>query len=366
MTSIREIISYLETIAPLQYQESYDNSGLITGDPSWEVKGVVVCLDSTEEVVREAIQLGCNLIIAHHPIVFSGLKKLTGKDYVEKTVISAIKNDIAIYAIHTNLDNVLINGVNSTIAEKLGLKNCKILLRKAETLMKLTCFAPADARDTVLEAMFAAGAGQIGNYRNCSFYSEGTGTFTPVGEANPFIGENGKAEIVQESRIEVIFPEYLMSNVMEAMRESHPYEEVAHYLHRLQNYDQNTGSGLIGTLEHPTAADFFLEVIKEKLHVEMIRYTKIVKPAFSTVAVCGGAGSFLLKHAIAQGADIFISADFKYHDFFDANNKITIADVGHYESEQHTINLLFDIINKKYSNFAVHLTKVVTNPVKYL
>lgn len=366
MTTIRDIIGHLESIAPPYYQESYDNSGLVVGDPATAVSGVIICLDSTEEVVQEAIEKKCNLIIAHHPIIFGGLRKINGKDYVEKTIIKAIKHNIAIYAIHTNLDNILENGVNQKISEKLGLQNCRILLPKTQTLVKLTSFVPNNARDKVLNAVCSAGAGQIGNYKNCSFYTTGTGSFTPTGNANPFLGEINKPEQVEESRIEVILPEYLSQAVLNALKEAHPYEEVAYYLQKLENTDTNIGSGIIGTLEHSVASDFFLEQIKEKLGVTCIRYTKLVKSSFCKVAVCGGSGSFLLKHAIAQGADIFISADFKYHDFFDANNKITIADVGHFESEQHTIQLLFDIINKKFSNFAVHLTQVITNPVKYL
>ncbi|MBL7831195.1 MAG: Nif3-like dinuclear metal center hexameric protein [Saprospiraceae bacterium] len=366
MTTIKELTDYLETIAPPGYQEVYDNSGLVVGNHDAQLTGVIICLDSTEDVVREAIAKKCNLIIAHHPIIFNGLKKLNGKTYIEKTIILAIKNDIAIYAIHTNLDNVLENGVNQKIAEKLGLGNCRILLPKAETLMNLTFFVPINSGDDVVNALYAAGAGQIGNYKNCSFRTTGTGTFTPTGSANPTIGELNKVEQVEESRIELIFPEYLTPIILKELMAAHPYEEVSYFLQKLENIDNNVGAGLIGELPNPTASDFFLEQIKEKLNVECIRYTKLVKSAFTKVAVCGGAGSFLLKQAIANGADIFISADFKYHEFFDANDKITIADIGHFESEQHTIKLLFDIINKKFSNFAVHLTQVVTNPVKYL
>ncbi len=366
MTTIKELTDYLETIAPPGYQEVYDNSGLVVGNHDAQLTGVIICLDSTEDVVREAIAKKCNLIIAHHPIIFNGLKKLNGKTYIEKTIILAIKNDIAIYAIHTNLDNVLENGVNQKIAEKLGLGNCRILLPKAETLMNLTFFVPINSSDVVVNALYAAGAGQIGNYKNCSFRTTGTGTFTPTGSANPTIGELNKVEQVEESRIELIFPEYLTPIILKELMAAHPYEEVSYFLQKLENIDNNVGAGLIGELPNPTTSDFFLEQIKEKLDVECIRYTKLVKSAFTKVAVCGGAGSFLLKQAIANGADIFISADFKYHEFFDANDKITIADIGHFESEQHTIKLLFDIINKKFSNFAVHLTQVVTNPVKYL
>ena len=366
MAKISEITSYLETIAPLTYQESYDNSGLIVGDPASEITGVLICLDSTPEVVSEAIHKSCNLIIAHHPVIFTGIKKLNGKNYVEKTILAAIKNDIAIYAIHTNLDNVIRNGVNQTIAEKLHLKNCRILLPKAGTLCKLTTFIPVNGRDHLLNALYQAGAGQIGEYKNCSFTVEGTGTFKPTGTANPAIGQLDTDEMVQENRIEVIFPAYLKNTILKTMRANHPYEEVAYYIQNIENTNQEVGSGLIGNLETEMEVMDFLRSIKTKMGVSCIRYTQPSKQYIQTIAVCGGAGSFLLKEAIAQEADVFISSDFKYHEFFDAENHITIADIGHYESEQHTIKLLFDIINKKFSNFAVHLTQVVTNPVKYL
>ncbi len=366
MITVKVITSYLETIAPIQYQENYDNSGLIVGDSAMEVKGVLVCLDSTEEVVNEAIERGCNLIVAHHPIIFGGIKKLNGKNYVEKAVITAIKNNVAIYAIHTNLDNVLHNGVNETIADKLKLQNCKILLPKAGMLTKLTTFVPLPGREKLLQGLFEAGAGQIGDYKNCSFTVEGVGTFKPTGNANPAIGQLEKDESLLESRVEVIFPSFLKAVILNAMRRHHPYEEVAYYLETLENVNNEIGAGIIGELETEMDTLEFLHSIKTKMNVECIRYTQLSKPFVKTIAVCGGSGSFLLKEAISQQADVFISADFKYHEFFDAENRITIADIGHFESEQHTINLLFDIINKKFSNFAVHLTQVVTNPVKYL
>lgn len=364
-TKIKDVTSHLERLAPSAYQESYDNSGLITGNPEWSVKGVLVTLDCIEIVVEEAIQQNCNLIIAHHPIVFKGLKRLTGKNYVERTIIKAIKNDIAIYAIHTNLDNVH-HGVNRRIAEKIGLTDLKLLVPKANTLKKLVTFIPKDAVQTVMDALHAAGAGNIGNYKNCSFSTTGTGTFQPTASANPKIGEPGKLEHVEENRVELIFPSVLEHHVIAALKAAHPYEEVAYYLTSLDNDNQEVGSGMIGTLETPTEPKAFLERLKSQMSTQCVRHTALLNKPIQKVAICGGAGSFLLQSAKAQGADVFVSADFKYHEFFDADGQILIADIGHYESEQFTKDLLKEVLEEKFTTFAVYFSKSVTNPISYL
>ena len=366
MLLIKDIITHLETVAPPAYQEDYDNAGLIVGDPGAEVKGVLVCLDALEEVVEEAVRLGCNLVVAHHPIVFKGLKKLSGQDYVTRTVVKAIKNDVAIYAAHTNLDAVYRNGVNGKIAERLGLTNTKILAPKRGALMKLTTFAPTESAPKVLKALHAAGAGRIGDYKDCSFSVDGVGAFTPTGGANPFVGSLGEAEKVAERRIEVVFPAYMEGAVLKAMRAAHPYEAVAYYLHRLENEHAEVGAGLVGDLPTPQLEDYFFERLKERMGASFVRHTRLSGKLVQKIAVCGGAGSFLLSKAIAAGADVFVTSDFKYHEFFDADGKIIIADIGHYESEQYTIPLLVDIVKKKYENMPVFSTKIVTNPVKYL
>jgi dinuclear metal center YbgI/SA1388 family protein len=373
---IKDITQFLEQIAPPQYQESYDNAGLIVGDPQTEVTGVLVCLDSTEDIVKEAIAAGCNLVIAHHPIVFKGLKRFNGKNYVERTVISAIKNDVAIFAIHTNLDNMYKNGVNRKIAEKLGLTNLKILAPKKQVLMKLTAFIPQEHTQTVLNALYVAGAGEIGEYQNCSFRTEGVGTFKPMGAANPFIGSLNKNEEVAEHRVEVIFPIHLEHKILNALKTAHPYEEVAYYLHLLENENKEVGAGMIGDLEQGMDEMSFLRFLKETMQAGCVRYTKplstrvhadsIEDKKVKKVAVCGGVGGFLLGHAIAQRADVFVTADYKYHDFFDADGKIMIADIGHYESEQYTIELLLEILQKQFKNLKVFSTKNLTNPVNYL
>ena len=361
---IKEIVSYLEEIAPLSMQENYDNCGLLVGDAESKCKGVLITLDCIEETVEEAVKKGCNLIIAHHPIIFSGLKSLTGKNYIERTVLRAIKNDIAIYAIHTNLDNHLL-GVNREIGERLGLEKLKILSPKRQVLTKLVCFVPRESIDQVKTAMFDAGAGEIGNYSSCSFEVEGTGQFKANDEANPHLGERGKIEKVKELRLEVLVSNHKLNQVLSAMFEAHPYEEVAYELYPISNVNQTEGAGMIGELKQAIPTIDFLKLLKETFHCGVIRHTKIVKDKVQKIAFCGGAGSFLLKNAIRQQADIFITGDFKYHEFFDAEDKVLIADIGHFESEQFTSHRLKFLLKKKFTNFAVRLTEVNTNPINY-
>tara|TARA_B100001758_G_scaffold247943_1_gene268847 strand:- start:12389 stop:13483 length:1095 start_codon:yes stop_codon:yes gene_type:complete len=362
---IKEITHFLEVFAPLYYQEEYDNCGLIIGDELVDITGVLITLDCTEDVVDEAISTGCNFIIAHHPIIFSGLKRLNGKDYIERTVIKAIKNDIAIYAIHTNLDNVH-NGVSAKIADRLGLKNCKVLAPKAELLRQLVVYCPVNNAEELKKALYKAGAGKIGNYENCSFSSIGEGTYKANDGAKPFAGEIGKIHSEEEERIEVLFPKYKEKSVLLAMQRIHPYEEVAHQIFILENKNQLVGSGVIGELESPLATDLFLNQLKDLMQTDCIRYTAITNDTIKKVAVCGGSGSFLLSKAKKESADVYISADFKYHDFFDAEKDIIIADIGHYESEQFTKELIYDLLTKNFTKFAIRLSKVNTNPIKYL
>jgi len=364
MTQIKDVTAYLESVAPPSYQEKYDNATLITGNPEDEVKGIMISLDATEPVVEEARREGCNLIIAHHPIVFRGLKSLTGRNYVERTVISAIKHDIAIYAIHTNLDNVS-QGVNRKICDMLGIQNPQILLPRSRTLSKLVVFVPHEHTNELLNALSEAGAGNIGNYKNCSFVVDGEGTFEPNELANPTIGQKGQLEKVKEQRVEVIFPAHQSAKVLAAMRKAHPYEEVAYYLQALENENQEVGSGMVGYLPEPMEAETFLSHLKQSMQLNCIRYTSPPKQPIRKVAVCGGAGSFLLPQALRKQADALVTADFKYHEFFDAENRLVIADIGHYESEVFTKDLMKEFLSQKFVSFAVHLAKTNTNPVFY-
>ena len=361
---ISEIIQFLETIAPPRLQESYDNAGLLVGDKEKTCAGILIALDVTEEIIEEAVQKNCNLIVAHHPVIFRGIKKLTGNNFVGRTVILAIKKDVAIYAIHTNLDNVL-HGVNKKIAEKLNLQNCKVLLPKEGTLKKLVTFAPSKNAGEVRDALFGVGAGAIGNYNECSFNLEGTGTFKPLEGSDPYTGKIGERHLEKETRIEVIFPEYFQKQLINSLKKTHPYEEVAYDIYSLANVRDDVGSGLLGDLEESTASKQFLNILKEKFGIPAIKHTKIVKKEIKKVALCGGAGFFLLPEAISSGADIFVTSDIKYHEYFDADNRILLADIGHYESEQFTIELIAEILQKKLPNFAVLKTEINTNPVSY-
>ncbi len=362
---VKHIIQTIEKVAPPIYQESYDNCGLQVGNPEDEVTGVLISLDVTEAVLEEAIQRGCNMIVSHHPLIFFGLKRISGRNYVERVIRKAIKHDISIYAAHTNLDNMH-TGVNAKIAEKLQLRDISILSPKGNTLSKLYTYAPLSAAEKLREALFAAGAGHISKYRECSFNTTGTGSFRPQEGANPAIGEaGGKREWVEEVKIEVIVEKHIEGAVMAALRAAHPYEEVAYELIPLPNANQHIGAGMIGYTQNPVIEDYFMEFLKDKMKADCIRHTAFLNKPIKKVALCGGAGSFLLKDAIQAGADIFITADYKYHQFFDAEGKIIIADIGHYESEQFTSEIFEEILKKKFPTFAILLSKLNTNPVKY-
>lgn len=361
---IRELVNYLNTAIPPGLQEDYDNAGLLVGDPGSELKGIMLSVDVTEKVVDEALDKGANFILSHHPLIFHGLKRITGQNHVERSVLKAIKNNIAIYAAHTNLDN-LKGGINFLLADKLGLTNQQILRPRRNQLVKLVFFVPHDYADHVRKAVFYAGAGMIGDYDQCSYNLEGQGTFRPGEAANPFAGKKGQMRLEDETRVETFFPDYLTDRVIEAMVKAHPYEEVVYDLYPLKNHDKDAGAGLIGDLEPKMAEKEFLDLIKEKIQSPCIRHTKFLYSFVSRVAISAGSGSFLLKDAMAQQADVFISADFKYHDFFEADEKIFIADVGHYESEKMSKEFFYDLVTKKFPNFAIHLSAVDTNPINY-
>jgi dinuclear metal center YbgI/SA1388 family protein len=361
---LNEIIKHLESIAPLAYQEDYDNSGLLVGDEHRDVGSALVALDCTEAIVDEAILHNCDLIITHHPIIFKGLKKLNGKNYIERVILKAIKHDIALYAIHTNLDSVQA-GVNKVICDRLGILDPVILSPKKALLKKLVTYCPVAAADSVRDALFGAGAGHIGNYSECSFNSSGTGTFRGNDETNPFVGIPGIRHMEQEIKIELIFKAQDERKVLLALLETHPYEEVAYDVYSLENKNQEVGAGMIGFLKEPIEAPAFLSMVKTQMQASVIRHTEILPKPIRKVAVCGGSGSFLLKEALAAGADAFVTADFKYHEFFDAEQKLIIADIGHFESEQFTSNLLLNIITEKFPNFAIRLTAQNTNPINY-
>jgi len=362
---VKTLTNQIENFAPLSFQESYDNSGLIVGDPDMEISGVLITIDVTETVIEEAISKNCNFIISHHPLIFTGLKRITGQNEVQRCVKMALKNDIAIYAAHTNFDNVL-NGVNGKIAEKIGLKNIKVLQPKPDMLIKLITFVPKIHASGLRDALFETGAGHIGNYDSCSFNVEGIGTFRGNDNANPFVGEINKLHSEPEIRIEMIFPEYLKNQIIDTLHKVHPYEEPAYDLISLQNDWRKSGAGLIGELAEDEDELVFLKRIKSIFACSVIRHSNLRGKKIKHVAVCGGSGSTFLNDAIGMNADVFISADFKYHEFFNAESRIIIADLGHYESEQFTKDIFYEIITKKMPTFAVQISEIKTNPINYL
>ncbi|MBS1749176.1 MAG: Nif3-like dinuclear metal center hexameric protein [Bacteroidetes bacterium] len=361
---IKDIINVLEKLAPPTLQEVYDNAGLITGNRDEECSGVLCSLDVIEAVIEEAINNNCNLVVAHHPIVFKGLKSITGRNYIERTIIKAIKHDIAIYALHTNLDN-LIAGVNGKMADLLGLVERRILLPKKEMLKKLITFVPIAYAEKLREALWAVGAGHIGNYSECSFNSGGQGTFRGGADTDPFVGQRGKLHTEEELKIEVVFPSWLQKQVISALIASHPYEEPAYDIVVLDNYFDRVGSGLTGIMPEPVDEGKFLETLKKIFKLSVVRHTRLMNKKIKTVSLCGGAGSFLIPNALQANSDIYITADIKYHEFFDAEGRMVIADIGHFESEQFTIDLMHDILQEKFPTFAVLKTAVNTNPVFY-
>jgi dinuclear metal center YbgI/SA1388 family protein len=362
---LKEIISVFEQAAPFALQETYDNSGLQTGNPGMEISAALICIDVTEEVIAEALRLKANLIISHHPLIFNGIKSLTGRNSIERILIRALKEDIAILSVHTNFDSIS-KGVSFKICEVLNLNNLQVLDPLKNALVKLVFFVPVEQAVYVREKVFEAGAGVIGNYDMCSFNTSGEGSFRANENTNPFVGDKGKLHLEKEIRVETILPESHIDLVVSALLKAHPYEEVAYDLYPLSNKYQSAGMGMTGELGEEMDEKEFLEYLKEKFNPGCIRHTNFLKRKIKKVAVCGGNGSFLLSKAIACGADVFVSGDFKYHQFFEAENKILIADIGHYESEQFTKELFYELLIKNYPKFALYLSAVNTNPINYL
>jgi dinuclear metal center YbgI/SA1388 family protein len=362
---IKEITAVLETMAPLAYAEDFDNVGLLVGNPETEATGILVCHDALESVIDEAIAKKCNIVVCFHPIIFSGLKKLNGKNYVERSVIKAVRNDIAIYAVHTALDNHT-DGVNKIFSDALGLVNTKILIPKENFIRKLITYTVPENAEKLRNALFEAGAGTIGNYENCSFNSEGFSTYKGNEDSNPVIGNKGELTIGNEIKIEVTYKKFQESGILKALFANHVYEEVAYEIYDLQNKHQNIGLGMIGELPTALTERDFFQKVKDDMKIELIRHSEFLNKDIKKVAVLGGSGSFAIRNAIAAGADAFLTADLKYHNFYEAENKILLADIGHYESERYTKNYIVDFLQKKITNFAIILSEINTNPVKYL
>lgn len=362
---IKQVTDLVEELAPLEHAEDFDNVGLLVGDCEAEVTGILVTLDTLENVVDEAIATDCNLILSFHPIIFGGLKKLTGSTYVERIVIKAIRNGIAIYSMHTALDNVR-EGVNGKICEVLGIIHPKILIPKKGTIEKLVTYVPLKDAEALRASLFEVGAGNIGKYSDCSFSTQGTGSFKAGEQAHPVKGEIGEMHYEEETQVNVIYSKRHRSRILEALFKNHPYEEVAYELSALQNTDQNIGMGMVGELPEQVDETEFLQHVKQKMNVSVVRHSGLLAQKVSRIAVLGGSGAFAIEAAKASGAQLFITADIKYHEFYKAEGKIVIADIGHYETEQFTKTLLVDYLTKKIPNFAIRLSESKTNPITYL
>ena len=362
---IKDIIQTIEQLAPLPLQEDFDNSGVQVGDINREATAALLCIDVTESVVDEAISLGCNLIISHHPLAFKPFKSLTGKTYVERCMMKAIKHDLVIYAAHTNLDNAWF-GVNFKLAEMLGLQQVRVLSPQKDALLKLVTFVPESHADYVRNALFNAGAGNIGNYDSCSFNLYGDGTFRANESANPFVGKKGELHTEEEVRIELVLPKFKQAEVLRALLSVHPYEEPAYDFYALKNQWAQAGRGVVGVLPEPMPEQEFLYLLKDVFNLATIQHTKLQSREIHDVALCGGSGAFLIPEAIGYGADAFVTGEAKYNDFYDVEGRLLLAVVGHYESEICTKEIFFDVISKKYPTFVLHKSAFDSNPVKYL
>ena len=365
MMKVQEIIRCIEEWAPPALQESYDNSGLILGNPNDKVNGVMLCLDVTEEVVEEAKSKKCNLIVSHHPLIFQPIKRLNGKTQKERTILKLIRSEIALYAAHTSLDNAE-KGINHALAGLLGVSRLKTLIPKAGLLKKLVTFCPIDHTEKVRKALFDAGAGNIGNYDSCSFNLQGTGSFRANDYATPFVGKRNQLHLEPETRIETIFPSYLQSRILEALLASHPYEEVAYDIYSLDNDYENVGSGVVGLLNKPSEPKAFLLKVKKALGIKTLNYSHFTKKSISRVAICSGSGSFAIMPALAAGADALITADVRYHDYQIPEGKLLLIDAGHYETEVIVKEILFNRLCEKFPNFAVFMAKKDINPINRL
>jgi len=361
---LAELCSYLNQSVPPEFQESYDNSGLQVGDPVWDISSALITLDVTDEVLDEAIAGRCDLIISHHPLIFGPLKSLTGKSITEKLVIKALSHNVAIYSAHTNLD-VIERGVSRKMAEKLNLQNVKVLSPLKNRLLKLVTYIPESHFDKVSTAVFEAGAGVIGNYDYCGFTVPGTGSFRGNDRTNPFIGKKGVISHEKEIRFETIMFSHLKNKVVKALLESHPYEEVAYDIYNLENENIEIGLGCVGEFSESLNENDFLAIVSEVFNAKGIRYSKSMGKKIRKIALCGGSGASLINQAINSGADSYITADIKYHNFFDAESRILLVDVGHFESEIFSVEILYDLVIKKFPKFAVRFSKINTNPINY-
>ncbi len=360
-STIGDLSSALESVAPSLYAESYDNVGLLVGRSEWKCEKVLVALDITEAVVQEAIEKGVQAIVAHHPVIFGGIQRLTGEDTAQRAIELAIKHSIALLACHTNLDAIE-GGVSYRMAQAISLVNVRTLQPRSGLLWNLIVYVPAESAETLLEALWEAGAGKMGAYDECAFRSHGLGSFRPKEGAHPHNGVIGERAFADEIRLELLVPEGARKKVHQCMMEHHPYEEIAHSWLKHDGVHHSVGFGAIGQWD---ACDWPEAVrrIKTAFGVASFRHTMPIASDYRTVAVCGGAGADLLAQAKSQQAELFITSDITYHRYFGADDRLVFIDIGHWESEQHAMELLIDIVREKFPNFAVLKSETNTNPM---
>ena len=361
---VQELLKTLEQWAPTAYAEDFDNVGLLIGNSQSKCSGVMITLDCTEAVINEAIADNCNVIISFHPILFSGLKKITGANYVERVAIKAIEHKISIIALHTRLDNHP-DGVSNILCKRLKIKKSQVLIPKKDNLKKLVVYVPENYTEAILESLHKAGAGNLENYKECSFLLEGTGRFMGIDKSNPHIGKPSEKISLKEIQINVVFESHLYHDIQKALREAHPYETIAYEVYSLINSFSEVGMGRIGSLKKEMDLSSFLNFVKKQLNSKVIRHSPPTNKLIKKVAVLGGSGSFAIEDAKRQGADAFITADLKYHQFYQGEKSLLLVDVGHYESEQYIKNLIFDYLTEKLPSFAFVLSRTKTNPVNY-
>jgi len=355
---IKEVISFLENKFPLSWQEDFDNSGIQCGDKERDITGVVVCFDMSEVVIEEAISKGANMVVSHHPIIYRDvIKRIEPTNRVGKILCKALENKILLYSMHTNIDSGKAGG-NSLFAQKLELQKLSVLSPKENEFCKLVVFVPSENSVFLRDALFKAGCGNIGNYSHCSFSCEGIGSFKPLADANPHIGQHNRIERVEEERIEMIFSKIKKRQIVEALYQHHPYEEPAFDIFALENTNKDIGLGRVGFLPQPMVAADFIHYVKQKLNVELVRFSGNSKAEISKVAVCGGGGASHIKDALTAGADAYITGDLKYHDFFIPENKMLLVDIGHFEGEHFIREIITSLLKEKFKNFSTYFTEV--------
>jgi len=359
-----EIIKILETWAPREISLERDNPGLQVGSGKNIVKNILLSLELTMDVINESIAKECNLIITHHPLIFHPVKSLDfQRDKNSMLIEKLIKNDLTLFSAHTNLDFTK-NGVSFELAKMLGLKGIDFLVNLSANQYKISVFVPGDHVEEVADAIFNAGGGIIGEYSRCSFRTGGTGTFFGSNKTTPFLGEKGKQEQVSEIKLEAIADSWKLGGIISAVINAHPYEEPAYDIYPLKNKNINYGMGAVGELDKQLGREEFLKYVSEKLKAKCLKYTSGKSESIKKIAVCGGAGTELLKEAVQSGADAFVTADVKYHTFHDAQGKILLVDAGHYETEIHVLNQIEkELSTAAENNFKIFKYSGSTNPV---